>query len=361
MGESITLSTNAGSNIQWSTGPSTPSIVVSPTSTTGYTVSGVSSSTSACTSTVSILVTVNPLPVIALETFPPVFCAGGGGSVFATGAVTYTWSNSTTGSSTLVNPIISTVYTATGTSVHGCKNTETVMVNVNTNVLTVSSNTTICKGKSISLTAGGVTSALWSNGAAFLSIQVSPAVNTVYTVTGQDVLGCTLTNTVSVNVANLPVIGITSNKQTVCRGESVTLTAAGGSNYLWDGAETTAIVSKTLTVNVPYQFSVTGTDANGCSSTAMITVNANACTAILENELSAISIFPNPATQKITISTIHESHKTITVADVTGKIVLSVNTDESSYSINIENLPSGLYHVRVVDGTSIKDQKFVKQ
>ncbi len=360
-GESLTLGTNAGSGILWSTGATTSSITVSPSSTTMYTVSGVSSSTSACTSTVTILVKVNPLPVLTLETFPPVFCAGAAGTVFASGAVSYSWSNSTTGSSTLVNPLISTVYTATGTNVFGCKNTETVMVNVNTNSLIVSPNTTICKGKTATLTAMGVNTALWSNGASFLTIQVAPTVNTIYAVTGQDGLGCTLSNTVSVNVASLPAIVITANKQTVCRGENVTLTANGGVSYVWDNNEITPAVTKTLMVNVPYQYSVTGTDASGCSSTAAITVNASACTGVQENEFNAVSVYPNPATSEITISATGNGSKSITVTDVTGRIVMVMKTDEALYTFNIQTLPSGVYHVRVVNGNNTNDAKFVKQ
>jgi hypothetical protein len=93
----------------------------------------------------------------------------------------------------------------------------------------------------------------------------------------------------------------------------------------------------------------------------MITVNVSACTAIEENEMNTISIFPNPATQDITVSTAGEGSKSITVTDVSGKVVLAVNTESSSYKINIENLSSGVYHVRVRDGNNSKDAKFVKQ
>jgi hypothetical protein len=304
---------------------------------------------------------VNPLPVISAVTFPPVFCAGTSGSIIASGASTYTWSNGTSGSSTLVNPTVSTVYTATGTSVQGCKNTGTVMVNVNTNSLTVTQNTTICKGNSVNLVAGGVVTALWSNGFTFLTNPVSPSVTTIYSVSGSDPLGCTLSNTVQVTVNNVPAVTASSNKQSVCRGDVVTLSATGATSYLWDNGDANPTSTRTLAVNIPYYFSVTGTDANGCSSTATITVTADACLGISENEMITAGVFPNPASKEITVTTTGSGIRSITVADMTGKVVLTVKTEESSYRLNIENLPSGIYHVRVTGEDIIKDHKLVKQ
>ncbi len=360
-GETITLGTNAGSGIQWNTGATTSSITVTPSVTTGYTVSGVSSSSSACSSTVSLVVTVKPLPMLSTYSFPQVVCQGGKGTLGASGAVSYTWSNGGTGASVIINPLVTDVYTVNATGANGCVNTETVMMNVNTNVLTVTQNSSICKGSTATLTANGVISALWSNGASFLTIQVAPTTNTVYNVTGQDLLGCMLTAAAPINVLNPPVVTITASKQTVCKGESITLSANGAATYVWDNAETTPSVTKTLPVDVPYQFAVTGTDANGCKTTAMITVNASACTGIAENEDKTISVFPNPATHEITVSAGGNGSKSIIVADVTGRVIMDIKTDASTYNINLEHLPSGLYHVRVVDGSSVKDQKFVKQ
>jgi hypothetical protein len=234
------------------------------------------------------------------------------------------------------------------------------MVNVNTNSLTVSQNTTICKGSTMNLTASGVISVLWSNGFTFLTNPVSPSVTTIYSVSGTDPLGCTLSNTVQVTVNNVPAVTASANKQSVCRGEAVTLSATGATSYLWDNGDTNPTSTRTLAVNIPYYFTVTGTDANGCSTTASITVTADACTGIDENGMNATSIFPNPASKEITVSTV-KGPKSITVTDITGKVVLTVKTEESSYRMNIESLPSGVYHVRVTDGNIIKDQKLIKQ
>ena len=235
------------------------------------------------------------------------------------------------------------------------------MVNVNTNSLTITPNTAICKGSSINLTASGVNTALWSNGASFLTIPVTPSVTTAYSVSGQDALGCTLSNMVLITVNNVPAVTVSASKQTVCRGESVTLTASGANSYVWDNADASPTSTRTLPVNIPYNYTVTGTDANGCSSSAMITVVAVACTGIWENEMNSVSVFPNPTTKEITISTNGSGKKLITVTDLLGKVVLSEETGDSTYKLNVENLPAGLFNLHIQEDDSIINKKFVKQ
>ena len=94
-----------------------------------------------------------------------------------------------------------------------------------------------------------------------------------YTVTGTDVNGCTNTETRTVTVNALPTVGATSN-QTVCDGESVTLSGSGAVSYSWTGGITDG-VSFTPAVGVN-SYTVTGTDANGCENTATSTVTVNA-------------------------------------------------------------------------------------
>lgn len=359
-GESIVIGSNAGSNIVWNTGANTPSITVSPSVTTGYTVSGVSSSSLACTSTVSILVKVNSLPALAAYSFPPVICEGGSGMLGASGASTYTWSNGNTGASVPVTPLLSSVFTVTGTSTEGCVNTQTVAVTVNTSSLSVTQNTTVCKGSSVKLTADGVSSAMWSNGASFLTISVSPSVTTLYTVSGTDAIGCLLSNSVTVTVLNLPVVTISASKQIVCRGESVVLTANGGVSYVWDNAETGTSVTKTLPVNVPYQYSVIGTDVNGCKSSAMITVNASACTGVAEVKANQILVFPNPVNSELTISGGNNTMKVVMISDLHGKTLMVEESDDSNITVNVESLPAGVYYIQVKENDENTIHKFIK-
>ncbi|MFH0894957.1 MAG: gliding motility-associated C-terminal domain-containing protein, partial [Bacteroidota bacterium] len=112
----------------------------------------------------------------------------------------------------------------------------------------------------------------WSTGSTNNPITVSPAVNTTYTVTGTS-LGCTGTATATVTIT--PNAVITVNNPTICAGQTAILTASGASSFQWNTGSTsnpyTIIPVSTTT------YTVTGTDAGGCtgSTTAVVTVNPN--------------------------------------------------------------------------------------
>src|SRR2546423_6025477 len=66
----------------------------------------------------------------------------------------------------------------------------------------------------------------------------------------------------------LPTPVITAGGPTTfCTGGSVTLTASSASSYLWSSGATT----QSITVNASGSYSVTVTDANGCSATSSAT------------------------------------------------------------------------------------------
>ena len=106
---------------------------------------------------------------------------------------------------------------------------------------------------------------LWSTGATTESISASPAATTNYSVTVTDANGCsgTASNTVTVNTPPTPVV----LPQAICPGGTATLTATPtGMNYLWSTGATTESISVSPASDTNY--SVTVTDANGCSGTA---------------------------------------------------------------------------------------------
>lgn len=80
-----------------------------------------------------------------------------------------------------------------------------------------------------------------------------------------------VTKTVSVNAA--PAVNV--NSPTICAGQTATLTASGASTYSWNTGATTAAVSVTPSSTTLY--TVTGTDASGCSAkkTATVTISAS--------------------------------------------------------------------------------------
>lgn len=80
-----------------------------------------------------------------------------------------------------------------------------------------------------------------------------------------------VTKTVSVNAG--PTVSV--NSPTICAGQSATLTASGATTYSWNTGAATASISVTPSSTTMY--TVTGTDASGCSTkqTAVVTISAS--------------------------------------------------------------------------------------
>lgn len=108
-GQSTTLTASGGVSYVWNTGPTTTSIIVSPTSTTTYTVTGTDSH--GCTDDASYIVTVNPAPNVPVIVGDTVSC---GTTVYSVqtpqSGVTYCWSGP---SGTIFNPTCGTSTTVT--------------------------------------------------------------------------------------------------------------------------------------------------------------------------------------------------------------------------------------------------------
>lgn len=90
-----------------------------------------------------------------------------------------------------------------------------------------------------------------------------------YVVTVTDDLACTATANVALTTSQQPAISISGNT-TVCAGQSTTLTASGGTSYSWTTGGSTPSITVNPTVTTSY--SVTGTDASGCTGVANVTV-----------------------------------------------------------------------------------------
>jgi len=70
-----------------------------------------------------------------------------------------------------------------------------------------------------------------------------------------------------------PTVTATASPATICAGQSSTLTASGASTYSWSTGQNTSSI--TVTPDSTTTYTVTGTDANGCSNTADVTVTVN--------------------------------------------------------------------------------------
>jgi gliding motility-associated-like protein len=277
LGQSVNLTAGGASTYSWSGGLGTGATkTVSPLTTTTYTVTGTSAA--GCTGTASVTVTVNPNPTVSITPSAPQICAGSAATITAGGANTYSWSGGLgTNAVQTVSPGTTTTYAVTGTSTAGCTGTASVTVTVNPNptVSITPSAPQICLGSSVTITAGGASTYNWSGGLGTNASQtVSPATTTTYTVTGTNTNGCTGSTSATVTVTPGLSVSITPSSPSLCLGESVLITATGGTTYSWSsglGTNPAQTVSPTTTTT----YSVTATDGFGCSGTASVTVTVN--------------------------------------------------------------------------------------
>jgi gliding motility-associated-like protein len=273
-GGSATLTGAGATSYTWSTGPNGSTIVVNPTITTTYTLTG---SNGICTTVTAITITVSPVPTLTAIASPTAICPGNPASLMATGANSYTWQpGSLPGGTVTVNPLITTLYTVTGTNGFGCTGSRTLnlLVNPKPTIVALATPTVVCAGGTVALTATGGIGYTWTPGNLTGSLVViTPTATTVYTVTGISSAGCTNTAAVTVSVNSRPIVTASASPVTICAGSSSTLSAGGALFYAWSNSAIGAVTIVSPTITTTY--TVTGTGANGCSNTATVTVNVN--------------------------------------------------------------------------------------
>lgn len=276
-GEQTALTANGANSYVWDNGlPSGSSHFVSPLSTTTYSVTG--TDTNGCTNTDDILISVDTLPSVSVYTADSILCEGEQSMLTASGASTFIWGPGPySGSTYTVSPTTSTFYTVTGTDGNGCSATDGINVQVNPlpTVIITATDSAICEGDSTVLTASGASSYLWNTGPGNSNSQVvAPASTASYMVTGTDANGCENSTSITVQVNSLPAISLSANTISICKYDSATLNASGANSYQWNtgtGSGSSQVVAPLSTAS----YMVTGTDTNGCSDTASISISVN--------------------------------------------------------------------------------------
>lgn len=269
-GNSVTLTASGASTYSWSTGPTTNSIVVTPTAMTQPVVTGINGW---CTHSVMANVGVSPTPTINITGAPTVtYCSGGSVTLTASGAVTYTWSNGPTTATNVLSPTVATTYTVTG-SAGPCNSTKTISVNM-IQTPTVNVNTSaaaICVGGSATLTANGATTYSWNTSATTSVVVVSPTLNTTYTVTGYNG-ACINSKTIAVTMTTNIAMTAVANPSILCSMSQLTLTSTGATNYTWS----TAALTNTDVVSPISSdtYTVYGT-SGACTGSAVVSVTVN--------------------------------------------------------------------------------------
>jgi uncharacterized repeat protein (TIGR03803 family) len=229
----------------------------------------------------------------------------------------------------------------------------------------------ICKGSTALLYVSGISGAsfAWSPGGGTTdSIYVSPASTTTYTVNMTQ--GITnYTNYLVVTVNPVPTASVTGTS-IKCKGKTDTLTASGGTKYLWSNGSTQTTYF-TGPINADSTITLVAYNSFGCTDTAhfTITVDTNCPTGIneVQNNKTVIQIFPNPNNGQFTIQ-LAKSHQLIAnssveVYNMLGEKIHTAKLNSTSTQINLSNNASGIYLYRVLTetGNLVSEGKFTIQ
>ncbi|HUM45906.1 MAG TPA: PKD domain-containing protein [Chitinophagales bacterium] len=253
-----------------------------PEATTNYTVTG--TDLNGCSESAEIAIAVILLP--SIDAGPDTsICSGDTVQLIASGGTSYSWiPESFLSDNNISNPHAfpdtTTSFIVTGTGDSGCANTDTVKVFVlSPGVIDAGADTAICKGDSILLQATGGLGYSWSpaDGLSdpFIANPIAfPETTTVYTVTAGVGTDCFFSDTLVIQVNELPGV-IAGNDSSICPGDSLQLEANGAVTYLWSPGNSLndpAISNPFASPLITTAYSVTGTDVQGCKNTDTVVI-----------------------------------------------------------------------------------------
>ncbi len=289
-------STGANFTYVWSgtgivSGANTPTPIVNQAGT--YTLT-VTNTANGCKKSDEVVVSSNTTPpsLSITPTNTTLNCTNPTTTLAANGTGSFVWSTGQNTQNIFVMPSITMVYNVTITDLNGCKNTKNVTIYADFAIPYVSTttiNSPLCVGSNLVLSTSGGTAYNWSGPNAFTSSLPNNTINNIsaanagtynLTITGAN--GCTVNIQKTLLVNALPNAAATAN--TPCVSSALNLSATGGTQYIWSGVNAfSSNLQNPIIPNVTASnagiYTVTVTDANGCSKTAQVTATVNSTNA----------------------------------------------------------------------------------
>ena len=308
-----------------------------------------------------ITVYANPT-VIVPEINQSIICEGSSSeiTVWNDANISYEWSNGSTESTTVVTE--AGVYTLTITDEHGCSATAAFeMTMAPVPEISLGADIDVCENSEAEINAGeGYNWYNWSTGEMTQSIMVSAAGE--YSVTVFNEYGCAASDTIAVSILAAPTFAISDTS--VCVNEEIVLSVETEDEVLWFG-ETEG---NTYAQTYPYagEYLVWVTVSNGeCETTDTITVTVGTCTSVDEMAAMEIQLYPNPVRDMATFTvTGYEGAISYTVVDLSGREMTFETVavaGESVHTVDVSNLVSGVYILRITTDSEVHNIKFTKE
>jgi hypothetical protein len=297
-------------------------------------------------------------------------CYGSAATINATGASQFNWYNAFTGG----DPVFSGPSFTTGNLFNDTvfyvsnaeESYESIRVPAHVTLkgnptIQASGSTTICNGSALTLTVADADQYTWSNGLTTQSIEITEGGN--YSVNVIDnLLACNSTSpelTVVINPSPLSEFQTDGDLKTLSPISFVN-SSTGAVSYKWnfgDGFTSTEVhPTHTYATTKNYTVSLLVTNELGCTSNSTLTISV-----ITGIETPGFQIYPIPFNSAISIQT-DWSEFQYTVMDLTGSIYQSnsVQMQGGVQSIDLKELPPGIYLIRFSDGNKIITKKIVK-
>ena len=149
---------------------------------------------------------------------------------------------------------------------------------------------------------------------------------------------------------------ISSNLATPILGSS----ALSGNQWFLDGAAIPGAISNTLSIAAAGIYTVQTTTADGCASAVSVNFPVIVTGDIALSQ--SITLYPNPSRDYVFITGIEDQAPVSSVIDMIGKCTsLKLERLNDLLRGDVSNLSTGMYILRIDDGTQIHQFKFIKQ
>lgn len=302
-GGAATLIASGGTSYQWSNGTTSAAISVTPTVTTSYFVTA----TDFCSDIDTVVVSINPLPLITTTSSTDSICPGESVILNAGGASSYQWTatpvdtslgGQANAASPVVTPLFTTTYSVTGTDTNTCVNQTQITVTVNSIPLSTFTidfdSVCIAQSVNINYTGFAIPGSLFQwdfDGGQSIGSGAGP-INVAWTDPGIHhislqitQLGCqSLVTSDSVFVIQVPVVDFIANQTSGCPPLLVNFTDLSqnvipGAQYIWSLGNGQASTNQNPWFNYNksgiYSIQLLVSNKNGCADTMTKTAYIN--------------------------------------------------------------------------------------
>lgn len=253
------------------------------------------------------------------------------------------------------------------TDAYGCSHSASSTITVSDNpIVTQSSFSSVCSNAGlVSLTgglpAGGTYSGTGVSGTDFDASSGTQLITYSYT----DLNGCSASASETIVVNTAPTVSLGLPVTEMCANWAPSTLSGGmpaGGTYSGTGVSAGQFNPATASMgnNV---VSYTYVDGNGCSSLATQSIFVNACAGVEEVGMGTMTLFPNPSTGIVTLSTHSKgqiSH--IQLFDLAGKeMKITAQYENENVVLDISSYPSGEYLLKAIVNKETIETKLIKK